>query len=131
MANPRGVRNPPSEIEGITALKEILDTYQKNLKINNETEKIAVKYCLELLHKKAPGKSVEVRIPPHAAIQVISGITHKRGTPPGIVEMSPTVFIQIAIGKTSWHEARDKGFVQASGERTDLFDLFPLINLEG
>ena len=131
MANPRGVRNPPSEIEGINALKEILDTYQKNLKINNETEKIAVKYCLELLHKKAPGKSVEVRIPPHAAIQVISGITHKRGTPPGIVEMSPTVFIHIAIGKTSWHEARDKGFVQASGERTDLFDLFPLINLEG
>ena len=47
MANPRGVRNPPSEIDGINALKEILDTYQKNLEINNEIEKIAVKYCLE------------------------------------------------------------------------------------
>ena len=33
------------------------------------------------------GGAVEVRVPPYAAVQVIGGGTHTRGTPRAVVEM--------------------------------------------
>src|SRR3954463_4113044 len=35
----------------------------------------------------APGRSVEVRVPPYGAIQCVEGPTHTRGTPPNVVEL--------------------------------------------
>ena len=126
MKNKQGVRNPPSKDEGLTALNKYLET--NNVEIDKDTLRTLVKYLLELLHKKVPGNSVEVRIPPFAAIQIIEGTTHRRGTPPAVVEINPEIFIKISLGEISWQDALTKGLIQASGQRTDLTEHFPLID---
>lgn len=94
-----------------------------------EDEALAVRFTLQLLKQNAPGSSVEVRIPPWGAVQAIEGPTHTRGTPPAVVEMSPTVWLQIATGSHSFDEALAQGSVQASGERSNLSAWLPLIRL--
>jgi hypothetical protein len=93
-------------------------------------EQTAVKYCLQLLHEKAPGNSVEVRIPPYAAVQVIPGISHKRGTPPAVIEMSARIWIDLAIGNIDWITTKNSGAISASGERADLSAFLPLISAQ-
>jgi len=123
----QGVRNPPSEEQGKVALKELINIYHDNLVVVKEIEQTAVKYCLEILHKKVPGKSVEVRIPPYAAIQIITGTSHKRGTPPATIEINPRVWIELAIGEITWAKALEDGLVLASGLRADLSPYLPLV----
>ena len=82
----------------------------------------ATKHTLALLQVKAPGSSVEVRVPPFAAVQVIAGQSHTRGTPPAVVETDPETWIALARGHLSWAEAP----VRASGERSDLSSFLPL-----
>lgn len=84
--------------------------------------KAATKHLAALLVAKAPGASVEVRIPPFAAIQVIAGARHTRGTPPAVVEMDAPTWIAIGRGRLAWSDAR----IKASGERSDLSSLMPL-----
>lgn len=86
----------------------------------------AVKLVLAELTAIAPGRSVELRVPPHAAVQVVAGATHRRGTPPALVQMSPATLLALATGATLWSEAVAAGTVRASGERSDLSGLFPL-----
>ena len=130
MSPKQGVRNPPSKEEGLQELKKLIERYNHNLEISKTSEQIAVKYCLQLLHEKVPGNSVEVRIPPHAAVQVIAGIKHKRGTPPAVIEMDPKTWIFLAIGKTSWETVKSQGLISASGERADLSTVLPLISAQ-
>ena len=75
---------------------------------------------------RAPGRSVEVRIPPYAAIQCIEGVRHTRGTPPAVIETDPDTWIAVASGDLSWADAVASGKVRASGERTDLSPHLPL-----
>jgi hypothetical protein len=82
----------------------------------------ATKHTLALLQRKAPGTSVEVRVPPFAAAQVIAGQRHTRGNPPAVVETDARTWIDLARGRLRWSEAD----VRASGERSDLSDLLPL-----
>ena len=82
----------------------------------------ATKHLLALLQAKAPGSSVEVRVPPFAAVQVVAGQRHTRGTPPAVVETDPETWIALARGRLSWFEAP----VRASGERSDLSAYLPL-----
>lgn len=86
----------------------------------------AVKAVLAAMHRMAPGRSVEVRVPPHGAIQVIEGPVHRRGTPKATVELAPEVLFELATGSRTWADAVSAGDVLASGERTDLSRLFPL-----
>lgn len=86
----------------------------------------AVRYLLQLLDEKAPGNSVEVRVPPFGAVQVVQGPRHTRGTPPNVIEMDAATWIAIATGAESWAEIAAEGRVQASGIRADLSDLLPL-----
>jgi hypothetical protein len=130
MSPKQGVRNPPSKEEGLQELKKSIESFELNLEISKTSEQIAVKYCLQLLHEKVPGNSVEVRIPPHAAVQVIAGIKHKRGTPPAVIEMDPKTWIFLAIGKTTWESAKTQGLISASGERADLSTVLPLISAQ-
>lgn len=88
---------------------------------------ILVKKYLELLAKKAPGYSVEVRIPPYAAIQCIDGPVHRRGTPRAAIEMDAQTFITLAIGEISWAAGIENGVILASGERADLTPYLPLL----
>ena len=48
--------------------------------------RLLTKHFLAVLEQRAPGHSVEVRVPPYAAVQVIPGVRHTRGTPPAVVE---------------------------------------------
>lgn len=86
----------------------------------------AVRHLLDLLAELAPGKSVEVRVPPHAAVQCIDGPHHTRGTPPNVVEMDATTWIQLATGRLTWPEATSAHRVRASGSRADLSAYLPL-----
>lgn len=86
----------------------------------------AVRYLLQLLDEKAPGNSVEVRVPPFGAVQVIQGPRHTRGTPPNVVEMDAATWIAVATGEQHWTDAASAGRIQASGTRADLVDVLPL-----
>ncbi|MEV8267455.1 sterol carrier family protein [Microbacterium sp. NPDC076911] len=86
----------------------------------------AVRYLLQLLAEKAPGHSVEVRVPPFGAVQVVEGPRHTRGTPPNVVEMEPLTWIALATGQQEWMDATAAGRISASGVRADVSDLLPL-----
>lgn len=88
--------------------------------------RLLVKDTLALLSERAPGSSVEVRVPPYAAVQVVGGATHKRGTPPAVVETDPATWLDLAFGRRDWSSACAGGRVLASGERSDLSALLPL-----
>jgi hypothetical protein len=85
-----------------------------------------VKETLALLTERAPGRAIEVRIPPYAAVQCGEGPTHTRGTPPNTVEMDAQTWIALARGEKSWEEAMAEGLISASGVRADLSPLLPL-----
>ena len=85
-----------------------------------------VKHYLAVLEERAPGRSVEVRVPPYAAVQVVPGVRHTRGTPPAVIETDAETWLALATGRTSWHQAVHDGAVRASGERTDLSPYLPL-----
>jgi hypothetical protein len=91
-----------------------------------EDLRLLTKHYLALLEARAPGRSVEVRVPPYAAVQCIEGVRHTRGTPPAVVETDAETWVAVAIGALSWHDAVDAGRVVASGERTDLTAYLPL-----
>ncbi|WP_052809581.1 sterol carrier family protein [Streptomonospora alba] len=88
--------------------------------------KAAVRGTLAELAERAPGHSLEVRVPPYGAVQVVEGPRHTRGTPPGVVETEPLTWLALAAGTTSWQEAVDAHAVSASGTRADLAGLLPL-----
>ncbi|MFE4692956.1 sterol carrier family protein [Streptomyces sp. NPDC056749] len=81
----------------------------------------------DALADKAPGGSVEVRVPPFAVVQCIGGPKHTRGTPPNVVETDPLTWLRLATGRTGWTEALEEARVSASGERADLAPLLPLM----
>ena len=86
----------------------------------------AVRYLLQLLDEKAPGNSVEVRVPPFGAVQVIQGPRHTRGTPPNVVEMDAATWIAVSTGAEAWADAASSGRIQASGTLADLAGVLPL-----
>ncbi|MEH1026305.1 MULTISPECIES: sterol carrier family protein [Micromonospora] len=86
----------------------------------------AVRSLLAVLAERAPGRSVEVRVPPYGAIQCVPGPRHTRGNPPNVVEMSPLTWLELASGRVGWDEAVAAGRVQVSGIRADLSAYLPL-----
>lgn len=86
----------------------------------------AVRYLLQLLAEKAPGNSVEVRVPPFGAVQAIEGPRHTRGTPPNVVEMDAGTWLAVALGDEEWAHAAADGRILASGTRAHLAGLLPL-----
>lgn len=85
----------------------------------------------QILADRHPGRSVEVRIPPYAAVQCglgDPGPTHTRGTPPNVVETDALTFLRLATGRTPWSDAVAAGKVHASGLRADLSSALPLLS---
>jgi hypothetical protein len=68
-----------------------------------------------------------VRVPPFAAVQCVEGVSHKRGTPPAVVETDPVTFCRLAAGRITWDVAAASGSLQFSGLRTDLTPYLPLL----
>lgn len=89
--------------------------------------RLLTKHLLALLVAKAPGGAVEVRVPPYAVAQCVEGTRHTRGTPPAVVEMDATTWISVATGELPWQDAEGAGRLTASGERSDLSPLLPLV----
>jgi hypothetical protein len=87
----------------------------------------AVRYTLEELASVAPGRSVEVRVPPFGAVQCVEGTTHTRGTPPAVVESDAHTWLSIATGRLGWDDAWESGTLQVSGRRADLTAYLPLV----
>ena len=85
-----------------------------------------VKSTLELLTSKAPGRAIEVRIPPYAAVQCGEGPIHTRGTPPNTIEMDAQTWLALANGELMWEQALSDGKIAASGVRADLSEYLPL-----
>ena len=92
-----------------------------------EDLRLLAKHFLAVLSQVAPGGAVEVRVPPYAAVQVVGGLKHKRGTPPAVVELDPATWVALALGDVSWAEAERSGRLLASGERSDLTPYLPLL----
>ncbi len=85
-----------------------------------------VKTTLNALTVKAPGRAIEVRVPPYAAVQCGEGPTHTRGTPPNTIEMDAQTWLALASGELAWDQAVASGAVLASGSRADLAQFLPL-----
>jgi hypothetical protein len=86
-----------------------------------------VRSLLAELRERAPGRSVEVRVPPYGAVQCVPGPRHTRGTPPNVVEMDPLTFLLLAAGRLRFADAVAAGRVSASGIRADLAPYLPLV----
>lgn len=89
--------------------------------------RVACRVLAQRLAARAPGGTVEVRVPPYAAVQCVPGPRHTRGTPPNVVEAEPLAWVRLATGRLAWADAVRDGRVRASGERSDLSGLLPLI----
>ena len=86
----------------------------------------SVKQTLAALVEKSPGRAIEVRIPPYAAVQCGAGPTHTRGTPANVIEMNAETWLALASGERTWADAMSLGLINASGTRADLTDLLPI-----
>jgi hypothetical protein len=97
--------------------------------MNQDLElKSRIKEILKIVQQVSPGNSVELRIPPYAAIQCAAGSAHRRGTPPNVVEMSGQTLIELVDNPTYWDEFCHKGRISASGTNSNLKDLFTQVS---
>ena len=108
------------------SLKDALDALDRGVEPDRPVLRDAVRALLTELSRRAPGRSVEVRVPPFGAIQCVAGPRHSRGTPPNVVETDPVTWVLVATQRVSWADALGDGRLRASGIRTDLSAYLPL-----
>src|ERR1700753_3512597 len=116
-------RPNPDDAVHVTEVPRALDAGQDPPR---EALRSAVRYLLLRLAEQVPGKSVEVRVPPVAAVQCIPGVRDTRGTPPNVVATDPVTWARRATGRLDWAEAVATAQVQASGSRADLSPFLPV-----
>ena len=96
---------------------------KQDLEIKSQVKKI-----LKVVEELAPGRSVELRIPPYAAIQCVEGGNHRRGTPPNVVEMSAQTFLKLSKGSQNWDQLCSEDAISASGTNSNLAELFSRVS---
>jgi len=118
----------PVTVQALQAacVSAVLDAIDLDQGPERDAARLAVTYLLGLLEAKAPGRAVEVRIPPFAAIQCVEGPRHTRGTPPNVVETDAATWVLLATGRLAWRDAVAGGRVRASGPRADVSGYLPL-----
>jgi hypothetical protein len=117
------ISGPHAYSDSVVAALDALDAGRAP---DREAARAAVRSLLAMLAAQAPGRSVEVRVPPYGAVQCGQGPRHTRGTPPNVVEMDPVTWLEVATGRRDWHAAVAAGKVLASGVRSDLSSYLPL-----
>ncbi|GII32615.1 sterol carrier family protein [Planotetraspora mira] len=117
----------PDDAVADTCVRVVLGAYEAGLTPLKEAARFAVRNLLERLAARAPGRTVEVRVPPYAAVQCVEGPRHTRGTPPNVIETDPVTWLELATGGLSWPDAVAAGKVSASGSRADLSEHLPLM----
>jgi hypothetical protein len=122
---------PLTRLEAVPARLRVAPAAEVAAALERRTpadDRLLTKHFLALLAQRAPGRSVEVRVPPYAAVQAIPGVCHTRGTPPAVVETDPETWVALATGDLAWEEAVASGRVAASGERAELAPYLPLVD---
>jgi hypothetical protein len=89
----------------------------------------AVRASLRTLEHIAPGHSVEVRVPPFAAIQCVAGPRHTRGTPANVIETDPKTWLELATGRLAYADAVAADAVHSSGTRADISGFLPIVRV--
>ena len=117
-------RKPDSE--GPASIAEVAAKLDKGEDPPVAALRVATRYLLQKLAAVAPGRSVEIRVPPIAAVQCVAGPRHTRGTPPNVIETDPVTWFRLATGRLGWAEAVQSGAVRASGARADVSAYLPL-----
>ncbi len=97
------------------------------LALDRQALRVATVALARALAERAPGQSVELRVPPYAAVQCVEGPRHSRGTPPNVVETDPLTWVRLAAGRLGWTEAVAGPFVRASGPRANLAPWLPIL----
>lgn len=115
---------PPASRLEAALVSAVLAAYDAGEEPVRAAARLAVRVLLDRLAADEPGRSVEVRVPPYAAVQCVEGPRHTRGTPPNVIETDPKTWIFLATGRLSWADARDR--ISASGERADLSGRLPV-----
>ena len=100
----------------------------RQIPLDKAASTTAARLLANVLAATAPGRSVELRVPPSVAVQAVEGPRHKRGTPPNVVETDVTTWLEISTGRRSWYDAVAAGAVSASGERADLSSYLPVLS---
>jgi Bacterial SCP ortholog len=108
------------------SVKQALDALDRGVEPDRPVLRDAVRALLSELSRRAPGRSVEVRVPPFGAIQCVDGPRHTRGTPANVVETDPITWLLVATERVTWDDALRDGRLRASGTRTDLSEYLPL-----
>lgn len=125
-----GVELPAAGPDDRSLARLIVAAAASDLVVDRTTLALAVRALAARLELIRPGRTVELRIPPFAAVQLASdadtGATHTRGTPPNVVETDPLTFVRLAAGDVTWDDARAGHLVSASGIHADLSSLFPM-----
>jgi len=111
--------------EGQAALRAWV-TAPDRTALDRATLATAVRHTVAELGEAAPGRSVELRVPPFAAVQCVTGPVHSRGTPPAVIETDPQTWLAVAVGDLTWAVGVDEGRIRVSGQRTDLSAWLPL-----
>ncbi len=119
---PRRRTNPAEGRAALAAWRADPDTPDRTVRAT------AVRYTLEELGERAPGRSVEVRVPPYAVVQCVEGPMHTRGTPPNVVETDAQTWLLLATGVLSWPQALAEGVLRVSGTRADVSRWLPLVD---
>jgi hypothetical protein len=111
---------------GRASVEAVLAALDAGAEPQRDALRTAVVHLLDLLADRAPGRAVEVRIPPYAAIQCVAGTRHTRGTPPNVVETDAVTWIMLATGRLTWAQGAAGGKLRASGSRANLAEYLPL-----
>ena len=130
-----GALGPGGDAEGTkgaeggegTEVAKGLDSLTRSSALDRRTLATAVRFALEELAACAPGRAVEVRVPPYGVTQAVAGTVHRRGTPPSVVETDAETWLARATGRIAWADAVAGGALRASGERCDLSAYLPLL----
>lgn len=107
---------------------DLADAIGRPVPLDPDATAVAVRLLAHVLATVAPGRSVELRVPPHVAVQAIGGPRHTRGTPPNVVETDALTWLEIATGRRNWYDAVRAGAISASGDRADLSDYLPVLS---
>ena len=110
-------RDPVAVDAAVTAVLAAVDTGAEPARTDLA---LAVRGRAERLAERAPGRHVELRVPPFTAVQCVEGPRHTRGTPPNVVEAQALPFVLLCTGRLAWEDAAADGRVQTWGDRADL-----------
>jgi hypothetical protein len=87
----------------------------------------ACRLSIAKLGEDAPGHSVEVRVPPFAAVQCVEGSVHRRGTPPNVVQCDALTWLRLATGVSSWDS--EKGLDVSGAHADEVAHWLPVVSL--